>query len=95
MSKGDIHFRTDGELARKLDRAVVKLRKTLEGEGIRATRSTVARYLLSQALGESIDTAVMREALKHMHLVVHRAANRALHDLIEQLPEYIEEELEQ
>lgn len=84
-----IQFRSDPDLDYQLDRLVEKLQRS----GENASRSTVARSVLKQALGDSKKTVMYQESLKQIHAVVQRAANRAIAEVIETLPDVIDEEM--
>jgi predicted transcriptional regulator len=86
-----IHFRTSNDLDGKLDAMAEQLSGVLVAQGIRPTRSTVARYLLEQAVGDNEKQAATTESLAVVQGMVQRVVHRALEDMRANLPKYLRE----
>lgn len=87
--KGWIHFRTDGDLDEQLDQMADDLR----ADGVRASRSSVARDLLRQALQSPEQSRIAQESAKEIYGLTQKVTNRAVSEVLERLPDLIDEEL--
>ena len=95
---GWVHFRTDADLDERLDAEAERLRLLFEDSGgvegdANANRSSVARTLLTIALGDDEFTAVAAESLKHTYAVTQQVMNKLVAESMEKLPEYYQRAL--
>ena len=82
-----VTFRPDEAMNAKLEEMV----EDLERQGIRASRGSVARTLLAQALGNDQATIMATEVLRRSYAIVSSATERAVRDLVQEIPRYVDE----
>lgn len=82
-----VHFRTDKELVDGLDKIVEEVRS----DGGKATRSSVARTILRQALGHDPTLTEVREVLANVHRATQMAMNKLTSEVVDKLPAYLDE----
>lgn len=82
-----VHFRTDEELASRLDEMVDRLKS----EGVSATRSSVARTLLRRGLEADPTGGEVREVLSLVHRATQLALAKITVDVTRKLPTYLEQ----
>lgn len=83
--QGWLHFRTRADLTQRLDAHAAQL-------GV--NRSEAARILLEAGLGETVENAVVKQAIYRLSGVIRRASAGLINDLARELPDQILRELE-
>jgi len=82
-----VHFRTDKALKDDLDQIV----QEAIADGRKATRSSVARTLLRQALDKDPTHGETLEVLANVHRATQMAMNRLTDEVTDKLPRYLDD----
>lgn len=83
-----ITFRPDPSMNERIEEMV----EDLHARGIPASRGTVARTLLAQALGDDEQRIIAAEILRRTYGIIRGATNSAVRDIVAQIPEYVDAE---
>lgn len=82
-----ITFRPDPSMNERIEEMV----EDLNARGIPASRGTVARTLLAQALGDDEKRIIAAEVMRRTYGIIRGATERAVGNIVEQIPGFVDE----